>query len=176
VFVVTGFAFYYYILDAKSYWITHQKQSLLYAGLAAILIAGTLVVSLAHIETPSSVREMKTDQQMVGDLQDMQWRIEDFARSTEKLPETIQQMYGTFASPTPPEGEEPYVYEVTGENTYKLCATFNQTVAGQTVDMNTKPQTADRIMMSPTAMNNYNWDYQAGYWCFDRTIEEASTQ
>ena len=173
VFLVTGFAFFYYLQDAKGYWIKNQTQSLWCAAIATIVIAGTLVASLAHIQTPSEVREMKTDQKMLGDLQDMQWRIEDFARSNDVLPENLEQVYGLMSVPTPPESEAPYEYEVTGDDTYKLCATFNH---GMTIRPFDEGFIVRDIAMEPGMAMNYNWDYKAGYWCFERVIDDAYRQ
>ena len=165
VFLVIGFAFDYYFLDAKGYWITHQKQSLWCAAIATTLIVAALITSLFFIQTPSEVREMKVDQQMVNDLQDIQWRIEDFFRTNQMLPENLQSVYGSFAVPTAPEDGGEYVYEVTSEETYSLCTTFNQNMPGSEIRTSAA---MDRVQLAPTRMSNYNWDYQAGYWCFDR--------
>jgi hypothetical protein len=39
----------------------------------------SLVVGFNHIKTPAQVREMKLDETQVSDLQNMQYRIEDYA-------------------------------------------------------------------------------------------------
>ncbi len=171
VFIVTGMAFYYYLLDAKSYWITHEKQSVTYALVATGIIIGALIASLTSIQTPSEVREYKIDQQMVGDLQDMQWRIEDYVLANDVLPENLQALYGEFSVPTAPEGRDNYSYKITGETTYKLCATFLR-------DSNqiTASRVSDKIAIAPGFPGNYNWDYKAGYWCFERVIDDEYRQ
>ena len=166
VFAVTGAAFFYYIRDAQGYWLTHEKHSYVYAIAASLLVVATLGAAISVIPNPTTVREMKVDNQMIGDLQDMQWRIEDYYRTNDTLRSDLAALYGEFPVPTPPEGKPPYAYATTSDSQYQLCATF-------THDMTTAvPQyAADKISIAPGMPGNYNWDYQAGEWCFDRVIE-----
>jgi hypothetical protein len=169
VFVVIGGAFYYYIQDAKGYWLDREKQSIVYGVVASTLIAATLVGALMQIPNPAQVREQKVDSEMISDLQDIQWRTQDYYQANQALPADLTSLYGEFAVPTAPENKPDYVYEVTGDTTFKLCATFN-------FDSNTVSQNyaADRIMMAPGFAGNYNWDYKAGEWCFERVIENQN--
>lgn len=171
VFAVTGAAFFYYIKDAQGYWLTHEKQSYLYGIVAAVLVVAVLAAALSVIPSPSTVREMKIDNQMIGDLQDMQWRIDDYYRANDTLPTDLSTLYGEFPVPTPPEGKPPYTYSTTSERQYQLCATF-------TYDMHTAvPQYAvDKISITPGMPGNYNWDYQAGEWCFERVVDDEYRQ
>jgi len=171
VFTVTGAAFYYYVLDARGYWIKHERQSLIYGIVAAGLITITLVAALLQIPDPAKVRAMKVDQEMVNTLQDMQWRIEDYYRTNKSLPADLPTLYGEFDVPTAPENKPAYVYEVTGDTTYKLCADFNYDI----YDFG-RGNTAPRVALAPGLRSNYNWDYKAGEWCFNRVIEEETKQ
>lgn len=165
VFIVTGLAFYYYLLDAKGHWITHEKQSKIYALVVLVIVVATLVFSLSHIQPPSEVREIKIDNQVVGELQDMQWRIEDYYRSKESLPENLEILYAGFTVPTAPEGRSEYTYEIMGDKGYKICGSFAQ------ASTNTY-----NVVERPVLEKNYNWDYQAGDWCFERVIDDTYRQ
>jgi len=172
VFLVTGAAFTYYIQDAKGYWLQNEKQSLIYGLVTAVIVVVTLVAALTQIPNPSQVREKNIDSDMVATLHDMQWRIEDYYRSNESLPEDLQTLYGKFPAPTAPENKPDYEYAVTGEETYQLCATF--TYDSNTIGVDGYAQ--DRISLAPGFPGNYNWDYKAGYWCFERVIDNQNKQ
>jgi len=171
--VVTGAAFFYYIKDAQGFWLTREKLSYVYAGVAATLITAVLVSALAYIPNPAKVREMKIDNQSVGALQDMQWRIEDYYRANEALPADLQELFGEFDVPTAPEGRPDYTYTVTSEEepAFQLCATF----AYDQNDVSSNYRPMDGMMQS-SIRGNYNWDYKAGEWCFDRTIDKEYRQ
>ena len=165
VFAVTGAAFYYYIKDAQGYWIKNEKTSVAYGAGAVVIVAAMLATSLSYIETPAEVRESKTDTQMVSDLQDMQWRIEAFHRTEDALPESLAQLFGEFAVPTPPEGRPAYTYTVESETEYSLCAEF----------LNDSAAMYDSRAM-PIMEKNYNWEHKAGTWCFEREIDDLYRQ
>jgi hypothetical protein len=104
---------------------------------------------------------------MVSALSDIQWRIEDYYRSNESLPEDLQTLYGEFSVPTAPENKPDYEYEITGDETYQLCATF----AYNSNTLGVDGYAHNSIAFAPSFPGNYNWDYKAGYWCFERVID-----
>jgi len=169
VLLVAGAAFFYYLKDAQGYWLKNERQSVIYGAVGAIVIFTTLAVSLAYINTPQEVRERKVDQQVVSDLQDMQWRIEDYYRANDVLPESIEVLYGEFTAPSAPEGRKDYSYTIDeaegNETEYRLCGEFQHNSVG-----------IDNGRSMPTFEKNYNWEYKAGEWCFDREIDEEWRQ
>ena len=165
-FVVIGAAFTYYVLDIRGYFITRVQQSFYCALGALVLVASALVWGFANIETPHEVREGRLDDQQVYDLQDMQWRIEEYYRSEETLPQTIDMIFTVEDVPTAPEGRADYQYTVTGDRTYELCATF----AGNSVE-----SANTRSSITPRFEANYNWEHEAGEWCFKRTVEATGS-
>jgi len=169
--VVTGAAFFYYIKDAQGYWLTHERQSYIYAAVTAILVAATMIMSLTQIPNPSTVREMKADNEMVGILQDVQWRVEDYYRSNETLPANLEEVYGEFDVPPVTAELAEYRYEPTSETEYRLCTTFNYDVNELQQQYRPIPVSDSNVMR-----NNYNWNYKAGDWCFDRVVDEEYRQ
>lgn len=163
VLVVIGAAFAYYLLDAKSYWIQREQSSIRFGIVSAMLITLILVVSLLHIDTPQQVREIKLDNQQVGDLQDMQWRIEDHYRVNSELPTDISVLY-VNTRPQAPENRSSYQYAVTGEKNYQLCANFAH------------PSNQLATQYTPIFEKNNNWEHQVGEWCFERTIDDTYRQ
>ncbi|MCA9360846.1 hypothetical protein KC730_03060 [Candidatus Kaiserbacteria bacterium] len=166
VLVIIGAAFQYYLMDVRGHWMQNEKKSVLFGYIAGAIALVVVGLGVMQIQSPSDAREIKIDNQMIGDLQDMQWRIEDYYRTNNSLPESINEIYGQFTAPTAPEGREAYTFEVTGEKTYKICATF-----AKDVDLGRNNSYA-----YPVFEKNNNWDYKAGHWCFEREINDKYLQ
>lgn len=167
VLVVAGSAVYYYLKDAQGYWVQHEKKSMVYGGVASLVIFGTLATSLAYIETPAEVRERKIDEQQVEDLREIQWAIEDYLRVNETLPEGIMQAYDSATRvPQAPEGRSAYTYELT-ETGFSLCATFETSTPEDDLYY---PYYA-REDMAPHLTNPDDWYFEAGEWCFERDVK-----
>lgn len=165
-----GAAFYYYILDARGYWNSHEKESKLYAAGATAIAVAALVLGFAHSASPSEVRQLRLDEQQVYDLQDMQWRIEDHYRVAGSLPEDIDMLYLGIEVPEAPEERDSYSYAPLSETTYELCATF----ALSSDRDNEAAKTP--ALEAPTMRNPYNnWDHGAGKTCFERKVFEEKT-
>jgi len=129
------------------------------AGLVvtALVLTG-IIYGYLNIETPAVVREMRLDDQQVTDLQDMQWRIEEYARNNEILPESLAALYISNAEAAP-EGRAAYRYSVTNEMEYKLCATFASSSEENNSDF-----------MGYGFDKNFSWEHGAGEWCFERMV------
>ncbi len=70
-----------------------------------------------------------------------------------------------------PETDAPYKYEVTGDLSFRLCASFSE----ETKDLSGQGSYPMRDMAYPStvggdSMNN-NWKHGVGETCFDRTID-----
>lgn len=162
VFAVVGAAFYYYIQDARGHWTTHEKHSVFFAGVAATIVIIVLIFGFLTIDTPAMVRDVRLDVQQVSDLQDIQWRIEDYIRTNKTLPNDLEDLY-TLDVPTAPEGRAAYEYAPT-ENGFSLCATFG----AETSELaRTYPVVPEKDVLIGNA---YDWDHTAGRFCFDRTV------
>lgn len=165
VLLVIGAASYYYLLDAKGYWLKNEMKSVVYGIIAAIFAVIIVGYGFTKIETPEVAREVKIDNRIVVDLQDMQWRIEEFERANEQLPQSIADIYGTFPVPVAPEGRTAYMYEVSGDMSYKLCGDFAQ-----------NSYVGSDPVARPVFEKNYDWNYQAGEFCFNRVIDSRYKQ
>lgn len=167
VFVITTCASFYYFKDAKGYWVENKRKSISYAAGTSFIVILLLGAAITQIPNPTEVREMKIDSETISDLQDMQWRIEEYYRTNDSLPEDLETVYAEFTVPAAPENRVPYTYQTTGTTTYELCATFAHPSSGIV------PRYAeDKLDISPAAPGNFNWEHQAGEWCFDRVIPE----
>lgn len=164
---IVGAAFYYYLQDARGYWIKREKISIYYALAMTVVVIGTLLTGFFHTETPTQVREMKLDDTQVQDLQQIQWRIQEaLSISTSTLPSSLEEIYAGFPVPKAPEDREAYTYEATTAG-FKLCATFSRDSADINGDMMYKPVIEPSMLIK----NPDNWSYKAGRYCFDRIIK-----
>lgn len=166
--IVIGAAFYYYILDARGYWNSHEKHSKMFGAGAGVVVLATLALGFLNSDTPQEARQMRFDQQQIENLSDMQWRIEDHYRINKALPTDISALYIGIEMPTAPEGRDAYSYNIVDEDTYELCATFAKPSqqAGSDIE---RPE----MLTSDAVKNPYNnWDHGAGKTCFERTVED----
>jgi len=162
VLLVVGSAFSYYLLDAKGYWLKNESGSIYFAFIASLVVLVSLVTGFRNIPSPAEVREQKLDNQMIMDLQGIQRQVEQYYLLNETLPPDLDELYEPLDYPEAPEGREGYVYEVSGEQTYQLCATFLKDA-----------EVTDRSYAYPVYEQNYNWNHQSGYWCFDRKVNDT---
>jgi len=115
----------------------------LFGSIAMVVIGASIVWGFVLVGSPISARQRRFDDQRLEDLQAIEMGIERLCveqefregrmRKTWKapLPATLDELterareenYYTLNT-TDPKTEAPYEYKVTGETTYKLCATF----------------------------------------------------
>jgi len=164
--IVVGAAFVYYLLDAKGYWQTHEKKSVEYGIGAFVVVVLALVFGFMHTEAPAEVREMRIDDNQITDLQDMQWRIEEYYRVNETLPESINDLYVATNAPIASEGRKAYEYNKTAEGAFELCAEFYGESKRQ--ESIARPITLEGELIK----NPYNWDHPAGWYCFERVVSQ----
>lgn len=157
-FFIVGSAFHYYLLDVRGYWNKRVDRSIQFGIGAVVLVVAALTFGFQYIETPNEVREQRLDQQQVNDLQSVQSYVENYFLTNDQLPGFLTDAYDGLPIPTAPEGRPEYTYTITGDTSYELCATFAAPSA-----------TLDEPYSMPIDAN-YNWNHQAGEWCFDRTI------
>lgn len=166
VLVVAGSAFWYYAKDVQGYWLTHERQSIWCGAAATIVITATLLVGLTQIDTPGQVRDHKQDQETLNDLQDIQWAVQDYLYTNERLPETIMVAYENRGdAPQAATGLAPYTYSLTGSG-FELCAEFHHTAEE---DDRYYPY-YDKSETGPHIINPDDWYYETGVYCFQREV------
>jgi hypothetical protein len=166
-FVVVGSAFMYYLLDARGYWMEHEKESIRYGIVASVLVVLALGYAFTLIDTPSEVRERKADNKQLTDLQDIQWRLEDQLRMNDELPTDLATVYVGQPVPSAPLNREAYEYELT-EDGFRLCATFalsSGEAGNESLSRPFYPEEKGAYIIGQ------NWDHDAGRYCFERTIQ-----
>lgn len=163
--LVVGGAFYYYLQDVRGYWLSREQASKSYAFVMTIVVLASVITGFFYSETPSQIREMRLDEEQVGSLREIQWKIQEHLaiNGTSSLPTTLDEIYTDFPVPAAPEDREPYTYERTNSG-FKLCATF---FADAKIDPN---MTGYQDPANPIK-NAENWNYKQGRYCFDRIIK-----
>jgi hypothetical protein len=171
VLVVVGAAFFYYLKDAQSYWLTHQKESVSYGAGATAVVIASLVFGLYYIETPQTVREQRLDEKQIEDLRDIQWHVINYISSNNEVPESAKEAWQQISLDAP-ENRDDYEYNKT-ENGFSLCATFDQPAEKDSY-FGYRPVPDKNELVS----NSDDWHYEAGRYCFERKVnlEEATPE
>jgi len=170
VLLVASAVFMHFLADIKGYWVMFPKRANM-IGIAVAVVAVLAIVSgFFIVGTPKDARLIRFDQQKEQDLQSLQYQVLNYWQSKEVLPATLEMTKDPMSGYTPamkdPQTGETYVYEITGDMSFKLCADFNF----ETQDMSGKGAYPDRAASYPSEMNN-NWEHGAGQTCFERTID-----
>jgi len=165
---VVGAAFKYYLFDVRGYWNTHESKSKMFGALSTALVIAVVVLGFYNIETPSEVREQALDEQQITDFTDIEWRVLEYYRVNDRLPQTLEMAYGKGILPAAPEGREMYTYRTTSATSFELCGEFARASKEMTTESIAIRPVLDE---SPTIVNPYNWDHGEGSYCFERVIK-----
>lgn len=168
VLVVVGAAFTYYLLDARGYWLKNEKKSVYFGLGTVIVVLAVLVCGFMNTETPSEVREQKLDNKQVTDLQEIQWRVQDYLAINNQLPESLESLYENTVALEAPEDRPDYSYQLT-EKGFNLCATFT-TTSRKDEYFYAGPISVPEGK-TPTILNPDNWEHGVGEVCFERVVK-----
>lgn len=165
VFIVASAVFGYYISDLREK-IT-SKTNKISAWISGLVILALIVTGFGIMGSPRTQRLLNHDNQKVGDLQNIQWQIVNFWQQKGSLPQTLPDLEDSisgFKAPVDRQTGEPYEYEITGELSFELCATFN---------MLSRDAMQEKNMIRPAipGFQEDNWSHEKGRHCFERTID-----
>ncbi len=174
VLLVSGMAFYYYLVTVKQ-----EGNKMVLRGIeitTIVFVALSIVGSFAIMGSPKEQRLRRFDEQRVSFLQNIDGLIQnDFSSANKVLPASLDVVFDgvdpLMRRDRDPVTGEQFVYEITGTSTYKLCATFAQMSYEREMAQRTK-QSLSVTSYYDYGMYNYNWLHDAGYFCFDREIEQ----
>ncbi|HEY4488009.1 MAG TPA: DUF5671 domain-containing protein, partial [Candidatus Paceibacterota bacterium] len=164
VLLVAGAGFLHFLADMRGYWTANPSRARMVNWAVGALVLATIIAGFFIIGTPQELRKMKQDDRRVQDLQNLQWQIVNYWQQKETLPTSLEQLLDPISGatiPVDPVTGESYTYERTGNQAFKLCATF--AAEGKA----TNPSIAKPIDMSM----DENWQHGVGEKCFDRTID-----
>ncbi|MBM5790122.1 hypothetical protein FJZ23_03505, partial [Candidatus Parcubacteria bacterium] len=103
-----------------------KEQRRMAAG-SVVLVLLAIFAGFYFVGTPKTARQYKLDNQRVTDLQSLQSQAIYYWNQKGSLPENLEALRDPitgFVLPLDPETEQPYGYDVKGELTFELCATF----------------------------------------------------
>ena len=164
-FIVIGAVFYYYLQDVRGFYQKHTSWPRNYAIGAFGVVVLTVIVGLMHIETPQMVREVRLDDQMVADLQNIQYSINSYYQRADELPASLDALFPTGDIPQPPvsgNNGQPTAYEYIPVDLthYQLCATFLTDSA------------ATKQVAAPSYPDRHTWSHPAGHYCFSAAVSK----
>lgn len=169
VLIIVGLALQYYLLDIKNYWLKNEKRVKIISYIVGIIVFSFIVAGFLTVDSPNKVREMKLDETQISDLQDIQWRVQEYLTLNETLPTTLNDLQGEI--PNAPENRPSYIYSLT-ENGFSLCATFEYQSKDQNLIDKPYYYVSDSIAV-PSILNPDNWEHPAGEYCFERVLSTA---
>jgi hypothetical protein len=103
-----------------------NRGRLVLPGVIAI-VAAAVVAGLYVSGSPIEQRRFRADERRVNDIQQISNTIGRYYNATENLPPELETLVNGWAStgiPRDPETENEYRYEITSDDSYRLCAEF----------------------------------------------------
>lgn len=161
-FVVAGSVFMYELDDLKER-LTGNRRNI-WKIVAVVLVLGSIILGFSVIGSPASQRKMRYDDQKVSDLQNIQYQIINYWQQKGILPTTLGDLEDSisgFTVPRDAQTKNPYGYEKSGNQSFKLCADFNLE----------KTSELGSSSSYPSVKNGESWDHEKGDQCFERNID-----
>jgi len=174
IFIVAGKVFWYFILDLRGYWDQFPgRQRMVSIGVGVVALV-TIIAGFFIVGTPAQARLARFDAQKVSDLQNIQSQVIYYWQAKQQLPVTLRDLASSLSyGPVPVDAQTgtEYVYEATGDLSFKLCADFNKEGSSNRNDMSRYP--AEPMPIGGKVMTQDNWQHASGQVCFDRTIDPS---
>jgi type III secretory pathway component EscS len=167
VFVVVGAAFMYYLRSLAGVWERNEKMSIYIGYAIGAIVLLTVVSGFFIIGSPAELRALRTDQDRIYDLQNLQSGITNYYQQKQALPESLDALADPltgYVVPVDPVTEEPYRYNVVNasELTFELCATFDRE--------SPEDQSSGMDYYYERYSTTY-WQHGVGEECFERTVD-----
>ncbi|WP_243366114.1 DUF1559 domain-containing protein [Fundidesulfovibrio soli] len=138
------------------------QRSNLFLGVMGLAVLVALAAGLNAIGTPEEARMRRLDTQRVNNLRNISNAMENYHRSHENLPASLDQLQQPSGFNglhlNDPETKQPYEYKPLTQDTYELCAQF------QTVQDAGAEERAD----------NPFWHHGAGRHCFALKVKAVA--
>ena len=147
------FGYYWYDLKRSDY-SKRSNVSQIFFGLVVAVTVISVVTSFFIVDSPQKTNLKKLDEQRVNDLTYLSDMVNNYYYENDVLPEDLSA--ARFSQFTDPATQQPYTYNVLGEESYELCATFDLPA-----------DDSDETYYS----GNRDWFYhQAGQQCFTASV------
>jgi len=153
---IAGGIFGYYLYDlVRRDFSKKSSVSILAMSLVIVVALASVIGGFIVIDSPATSRSVKFDEQRVNDLTDLDNRINLYYKENQELPEDLSApRFSQFKDPVT---DQPYEYQILGEEKFELCAIFD--LKANTEDSDYRYY-ADR-----------DWYYhEAGRQCFETSV------
>ncbi|MCU0653185.1 MAG: DUF5671 domain-containing protein [Candidatus Pacebacteria bacterium] len=166
--VVAAAVFGYYLWDLRKRELPSEKPRRL-AWITGAAIFASIIFGFLLVGTPAKQRDLRFDEQRVGDLQQLEDAVVRYWQSKNQLPKSADDLKVLgYSIPKDPETGKVYEYSVTGDLSFAICADFKTEFKP---DPNLpRPQ---YLYFSQTGVNltPQNWEHAAGHACFGAVID-----
>lgn len=190
--LVAVFVGVHYIFELKK----KEKFFVFSVGITSAIKSTAWVILLiwfafSVMGSPFEQRKLRLDDRRIQDLQRIQWQVVNFYQQKEKLPESLEALkdpISGYALPVDPEFQKGINYEYAVLDAkalkFKLCATFALPIPEGWNELNSydgvRPlpgyaegkDIASYAYITPPSGVNESWKHEAGYTCFERTIDK----
>lgn len=161
---ISAIIFSFYLLDIRREEIPkpdNLTRYFFYGSLTLVLAA--FITSLFIVDSPAETRNKRYDNQVVSELSQISYEIDNYYQKNEALPASLEALvessqYFNRAQIEESENDEVYGYEITGDKTYNLCATFKSS--------NLDGDEEEYYY----GYENRDWQHEAGDKCFDLEV------
>ncbi|MES3005496.1 MAG: DUF5671 domain-containing protein [Patescibacteria group bacterium] len=190
VFIVAGGIFWTTLSDLRGVFFENPKKRKIALSAASIIVVAAVVWGFTVIGSPSSLRDLRDDNQRLSDLQNIQWQIVNHYQTKGTLPATLSDLndpLSNYMIPKDPATDAPYEYRTiaatttpvvksaTTTPTFELCGTFAK--SSQDLEGKGGYSGIGRGVTYPSdvyvdpSFGGDNWKHDAGRACFIRTID-----
>lgn len=132
--------------------------------LISLIIGLAVVTGFFIVGSPQEQRLLKFDERRIQDLQLIQSELINYWVNKEGLPSNLADLRDDlrgFSMPEDPQTNEEYGYKIRDDLNFALCANFS----------NSSPEISTPKPAYPEPIYQESWQHQAGYTCFERTID-----
>jgi len=139
--------------------VSGRTRTRILATAVTVAVIAVVIAAVVTLGPPGAQRERRLDAARVSDLQVIQNAVMGYVARHEALPPdlaTLAREPGYALSTSDPQTGAPYVYEVTGATSYRLCASFTTDTANEGRDER------------PDYTYSVEWAHGAGRQCFER--------
>ena len=137
-------------------------------GLVGVAVIGGFFI----VGSPQEGRLRRFDDRRIQDLSTIQNVIVDYWQSKQELPpnlESLEDDLRGISIPIDPDTASSYGYSIKSPRTFELCANFSLSILDQSEAV--VPKGVYPYSERPYGITSSNWAHDAGYVCFERTID-----
>jgi hypothetical protein len=179
--VVAGGIFWTTLVDLRGTFFDNQKSRQITLGVASLVVITSVIWGFTVIGSPSSLRDLRDDNQRLSDLQGIQWQIVNHYQLKANLPTSLTDLndpLSNYTIPTDPKTELQYEYrKIVASSTtalsFELCAVFAK--PSQDLEGRGNYVGSDKGGVAYPEVNSLsttdNWKHESGRACFVRTID-----